>query len=497
MQRILRGTAIGWVTVGFAAALGAAPAPAPKSAATVSPPAGADTEELRVVKRASRAFADVAKKATPAVVFIQVEKTIEAGYGGPSSPLNDPFGFFGEDFLERFFGGRGGPRAPRRFRQVGQGTGFLIGKDGYILTNNHVVGDADKITVKLHDGREFAAKRIGSDPRSEVAVIKIEASGLPFIEMGDSTALEIGEWVIAIGNPFGLSATLTVGVVSAKGRSNIGIAEYEDFIQTDAAINPGNSGGPLLNIEGKAIGINTAIFSQSGGYMGIGFAIPIDMARLIKDQFVKHGKVVRGFLGVQLNREDIDDELAQSFGLKKAAGVLVAEVVKDSPAQKAGIQNGDIILRLDGREVQDNSAFRNTVALLPPDNTVRMTVFRDGKEVEIKARVAPFPEDAATDVADQLLEKLGFSVQDLTPDLAARLGCAPGEGVVVDNVAPGGAAANAGLHPGLLIVSLNRSPVASAEAFHKALAEASKNSRALMRVKHARHTWYVLLRLDG
>jgi serine protease Do len=495
MQRKLQGAAIGRMAaiaaIGWAAALRAAPAPAAGTSSTL------DTEELRIIKRTSRAFADVAKKATPAVVFIQVEKTIEAGFGGPSSPLNDPFGFFGDDFLERFFGGRGSPRVPRQFRQVGQGTGFLISRDGYILTNNHVVGDADKITVKLHDGREFAAKRIGSDPRSEVAVIKVDAAGLPFIEMGDSGALEIGEWVIAIGNPFGLSATLTVGVVSAKGRSNIGIAEYEDFIQTDAAINPGNSGGPLLNIEGKAIGINTAIFSQSGGYMGIGFAIPIDMARVIKDQFVKHGKVVRGFLGVQLNREDIDDELAQSFGLKKAAGVLVAEVVKDSPAQKAGVQNGDIILKLDGREVRDNGSFRGAVALLPPDTLVRMTVFRDGKEIEIKAKVAPFPEDAAPDVAAQLLEKLGFSVRDLTPDLAARLGYGAGEGVVVDGVVPGGPAANGGLQPGLLIMTVNRVPVASAEAFQKALVEASKNSRVLMRVRHARHTWYVLLRLDG
>ena len=315
-----------------------------------------------VLEQTGKAFSHVAKTATPAVVFIRVEKVIEAGMRRPHA-YNDPFGFFGDDMLERFFRYHGQPQ--RRFRQEGAGSGFIITKDGYILTNSHVVGDADRIRVKLHDGREFDAKRIGSDERSEVAVIKIEADNLPTVKLGDSSALDVGEWVIAVGNPFGLTETVTAGIVSALGRNNIGIADYENFIQTDAAINPGNSGGPLLNIKGEVIGINTAIYSQSGGYMGVGFAIPINMAASIKEQLVKSGKVTRGYLGVYL--QAVTPDLAETFDLKEdVSGILVADVEDDSAAEDAGLQQGDVIIGLNGRDVDDIGRFRNEVSSFPP-----------------------------------------------------------------------------------------------------------------------------------
>jgi serine protease Do len=279
-----------------------------------------DDNGISVLRKTGKAFTEVAKKAIPAVVSVKVEKSLPKGSQQyHQSPL-------GDDFFEHFFGPRYRQPLPSPRKQVGQGSGFIISKDGYILTNNHVVGGADKITVTLNDSREFTAKLIGADPSTDVAIIKIEGKSLPFIELGDSDELEIGEWAIAVGNPFGLNASVTVGVVSAKGRSSLGITGrggYEDFIQTDAAINPGNSGGPLLNIDGKAVGLNTAIFSQSGGYMGIGFAIPINMAANVKDQLVKFGKVERGFIGIYMDQNEITRELADLFGLKENHGVII------------------------------------------------------------------------------------------------------------------------------------------------------------------------------
>jgi len=458
----------------------------------------AEENDVEILKRTSRAFSSVAKKAIPAVVFIHVEKTVEAR--GPSfgGQFNDPFGFFGDEFFERFFRGHGRGGMPRQYRQVGQGSGFIITKDGYILTNNHVVGDADKITVRLHDGREFQAKRVGSDPKSEVAVIKIDgAEDLPFVEAGDSRSLEIGEWVIAIGNPFGLSETLTVGVVSAKGRSNIGIAEYEDFIQTDAAINPGNSGGPLLNIEGKVVGINTAIFSRSGGYMGIGFAIPIDLATAIKEQLLEKGTVTRGFLGIQLNREEVDRDMAESFGLEKAGGVLVADVVPDSPAERSGLKAGDIILEIDGKVVQNNSTFRNKVALIGPGTQAELTVFRDGEKMEVKVVIGTFPDETAVEAqASEIAGELGLTVRDLTPELARRFGYRETEGVIVAGVEQGSRAHLAGIQPGDLILSVNRQELAGVKDFNEALARGAEDRRFLLRVRNVRYSWFVPLSLD-
>ena len=453
-----------------------------------------------------KGFAGVAAKATPAVVFIQVEKQVPAGN---MYSFNNPFDLFGEDFAERFFGvprqarpGQPDRRAPNRgrqqmYRQTGQGSGFIISKDGYILTNTHVVGDVDKITVRLADGREFQAKRIGADPRTEVALIKVESEGdLPVLEIGSTEDLQIGEWVVAIGNPFGLKETLTVGVVSAKGRSNIGITDYEDFIQTDAAINPGNSGGPLLNIDGEVVGINTAIFSRSGGYMGIGFAVPIDMAMSIKEQLVASGKVTRGYIGVFLNPGEVTEEMARSFGRSEAGGVLIAEVEKEGPAGKAGIRSGDILTELNGAKIKDNTSFRNEVARIMPNKKAEITLYRDGKPKKVTVTVGTFPDDAALAGGPQgvegLAERIGFEVQELTEDVAQQLGYEGASGVVVSDVDPASAAYEKGLRAGMLIIEVNRSEVKSIRDFEKAVGK-GKDKSVLLRVKTREGTVFMNL----
>jgi serine protease Do len=335
-------------------------------------PAQADRQ---VARELSNAFTSVAKEAMPAVVSIKVEKSVEVA-GGPFG-LNDPFGLFNDDLLRKFFGDRMAPppQRPRKYQEQGQGSGFIISKDGYILTNNHVVGDVDKITVELQDGRKFEnAKLIGTDPGSEVALIKIDGDNFPILPMGDSDKIEIGDWVVAIGNPFGLSETVTVGVISAVGRSNVHIAAYEDFIQTDAAINPGNSGGPLIDLDGRVIGINTAIFSQSGGYMGIGLAIPINMAKTIESQLKAHGKVTRGYLG--LLAQDVTADMANLLGLKSSEGVVVSSIEKGSPADKAGLVTGDVLMEMDGKKIESYDALRNQVAMLNPGTDVKFLIMR-------------------------------------------------------------------------------------------------------------------------
>lgn len=450
-----------------------------------------------------RGFSGVAAKATPAVVFIQVEKQVPVG--GMNPYFNNPFDLFGDDFAERFFGvprGRQNPQdrrfpnrtRPQTFKQTGQGSGFIISKDGYILTNTHVVGDVDKITVRLADGREFPAKRVGADSKTEVALIKIEApADLPVLEIGNPDELLIGEWVIAIGNPFGLKETLTVGVVSAKGRSNIGITDYEDFIQTDAAINPGNSGGPLLNIDGEVVGINTAIYSRSGGYMGIGFAVPIDMAINIKDQLVANGKVTRGYIGVILNPGEVTEEMAKSFGRNEAGGVLIADVQKDGPADKAGVKSGDILIELNGKKIKDISGFRNDVARIMPNKKADLVLFRDGKNKKITVTVAAFPDDLSSEGEEAAPRAFGLQVQELTQDLAQRFGYEMGRGVVVTEVEQGSAAEEAGLRPGVLILEVNRKEVSSTRQFEEAVKK-GKGESLLLRVKTEKGTFFLNLR---
>jgi serine protease Do len=454
---------------------------------------------IESLRQTSKAFSDVAKEVSPAVVFIQIEKTVQQ----PDVQFFSPFGQsspFGDEFFGHFFG-MPGPQNPQQLHQspkqriVGQGSGFIISKDGYILTNNHVVGDADKVMVKLLDGREFTAKTVGADPHSDVAVIKIDAVNLPVLELGDSDVIEVGEWVVAIGNPFGLSHTLTVGVVSAKGRSSIGIADYENFIQTDAAINPGNSGGPLVDLEGKVVGMNTAIFSQSGGYMGIGFAIPINMAKSIKDQLIQTGSVVRGYLGIII--QNLTPELAKSFGMNDQKGILVAQVSEDSPAEKAGIKQGDVISEFDGKPVEQVGPFRNEVALKIPGSNMNITILRNGERKVLSVTMGKLPDkEASITGRPHNLEKLGMTVQNLTPELARQFGLEGKKGVVVTNVAPDSLAAVANIKPGGIILEVNRKPVENMEEFKKAIAEVPDNSAVLLLVQEGEYARYVALKTD-
>ncbi len=449
-----------------------------------------DDPDIALLDRTAKGFAKIVKRAMPAVVGVQVEKTVEMRG-------QDPFEFFFNDPFFRHFFGPGLPRRmPRKRQERGLGSGFIVTEDGYIITNNHVVGDADTINVKLADGRHFKAKVVGTDPDTDVAVIKIDAHDLPTLPLGDSDALNVGEWVVAIGNPFGLYKTVTVGVVSAKGRSGIGINDYEDFIQTDAAINPGNSGGPLINIHGEVVGINTAIFSKSGGYMGIGFAIPINMAKAVMKQLIAHGKVVRGWLGVVI--QDLDEDLAASFGLHQTEGVLIAEVSKGSPAEKGGIKEGDIILSMNGHKIKNASDLRNRVALTRPGSLVTFEVLRNGKRITLKVRVgdkAKLSKSKTPFSQHSLLQKLGLSVQDLDPDVADQFGYSMGQGVLIAGVEPQSPAAQAGLKPGQLIEEINHIRVHSVKELTKALARSSRTGTVLFKIRDGEFARYVAIRV--
>ncbi|GIX30873.1 MAG: serine protease [Porticoccaceae bacterium] len=415
----MRKFALLWLALGLSVALPVMALEAPGSA------------DLRAT---GKAFAAVGRAVSPAVVLVRVEGKAAA----PASPFG-PFPF-DDEFLRRFFGeefpGLRPPQsAPRGRAIIGQGSGFafrsergLTGGKTYILTNNHVVEKGERIRVQFLDGREFDAEVTGRDPQSDVAVLEVAESGLPTARLGDSEKLEVGEWVVAIGNPFGLSHTLTVGVVSAKGRTSVGINDYEDFIQTDAAINPGNSGGPLVNLDGEVVGINTAIFTRSGGYMGIGFAIPINLARAVADQLIEHGEVVRGYLGVVI--QPLTAELAEAFGLEPQSGVLIAEVAEDSPAAKAGIRAGDVVVSYQGQPVRDVGDFRNRVALTRPGTKASLEILRDGKRQRLEVTIGKLTPDRVAGARgdDGESAKLGIVVDEITPELAQRLGVEPGEG---------------------------------------------------------------------
>ncbi|MDD5706328.1 MAG: Do family serine endopeptidase [Kiritimatiellae bacterium] len=471
------------------------------SAGALAAPAGDDGFDLR------NGFAHVAQRAIPAVVFIQVEKQVSPGANFSFSPED----LFGQDFMERFFGRRlptqprGGERRQRPFTQTGQGSGFIITKDGYILTNTHVIDGADKITVRLNDGKEYLAKRIGADDRTEVAVIKIEAKDLPTVELGDASKLRIGEWVVAIGNPFGLSETLTVGVVSALGRKNMGITDYEDFIQTDAAINPGNSGGPLLNIDGRVIGINTAIFSRSGGYMGIGFAVPIDMAVAVKEQLIAHGKVTRGYLGIAMNPGEVDEDVARSFGLDSAGGVLIADVMPDGAAAKAGLKAGDIIRELNGQKVSDSASFRAAIARIQPGTVIELGIYRDGKKQTIKAKLDAVPEkpgqpassgEGEEDALDEeMASVIGVEVANADAAELQRWGYeGRNHGVVITEVLTGSPAEHEGLRPGFLIIGVNQRQVEKVGDLAAALKAAKGEKIIRLRVQSPDGTRYAFIK---
>lgn len=453
-----------------------------------------NSTEISILEQSSKAIVSIVKKAKPAVVHIKVEKTTQR-----SSAHNQlPEEMFNHPFFEQFFG-PSQRRAPKKeYKQRGQGSGFIISKDGYILTNNHVVEGADIIKVTLSDDRNFDAKVIGTDPQSDVALIKIEdPQNLPVIPLGDSSSLEVGEWVIAIGNPFGLSQTVTVGVVSATGRSSVGINEYENFIQTDAAINPGNSGGPLLNGQGEVIGINTALFSRTGGYMGIGFAIPINMAKSIEKQLQQHGKVTRGWLGVVI--QDVNEDLADSFGLKTANGILISEVQQNSPASAAGLQQGDVITHLNNKELENVSDLRNRVAMLSPESKAVLLVIRDSRDKKIQVTIGAQPADFSQrgmnsiNSVSKSLEKFGLTLQELTSDLSDKFGYKKNSGLIISDVVAGSSAEAAGLKAGHLIEEVNRMKIGNFKELARALKTAENSSKILLRVRSGSYSNYVVL----
>lgn len=465
---------------------------------TAVPLPAQDTESIRALRQMGKAFAQIAEKASPAVVGIKAESLVavsDRSYSLRQWPFGDPFE---DDFFDQFFRRRSPhsrrPESQPKSRRVAQGSGFIVSADGYILTNNHVVANADTIKVKLADEREFEAKVIGTDPESEIAVIKIDANNLPTIEMADSDTLEVGEWVLAIGNPFGLSHTVTAGIVSAKGRSNVGLATYEDFIQTDAAINPGNSGGPLINLDGKVVGINTAIIG-SGGNIGIGFAVPIDMAKAVYEDLIEGGAVVRGFLGVVPS--DLTKAMADYFGLKDTKGVILNEVTEDSAADKAGLKQGDIIIEFNGKSVQKADKFRKQVAMLKPGTKVKVIVLREGdkKELTVELGERPAPQQLAAASRPEVLEQLGLTVRNLTDELAGRFGYEGLRGVVVTDVEAGSLAAFAGIRTGTLIMEVNRQPVKNTKEFNKAIKKATEKKSILLLIRDENHTRFVALEL--
>jgi serine protease Do len=460
-----------------------------------APAAKVEVDESPVahVGGAHASFAPVVKRVVPGVVKLVITSK------GPTAALPDWFGF-SDPFWRRFFGDQFSWRTPNRQpnipRQYGLGSGVIVTKDGYILTNNHVVDKADEVKVTLHDGREFTAKVIGRDPKSDVAVIKIEAKDLPLVPMADSDKVEVGDIVLAIGNPFGVGQTVTTGIVSATGRGNLGIEEYEDFIQTDAAINPGNSGGALVDVEGRLIGINTAIFSRSGGSQGIGFAIPSNLARNIMDSLIAHGHVSRGYLGVMI--QDVTPALAKEFNLKDQGGALIGDVVAKGPADKAGFKNGDVVLEFNGKKVRDSRHLKLTVGETKPGTKVSVRILRDGapRTLEVTVQELPGTENVAQGTGSKDTDTgtlNGVGVSDLDAQAREELKVPDGvKGVVVTQVEPDSPAAEAGLKAGDVIQEINRQSVKTAEEAVR-LTEHPKDKVTLLRVWSNGGSHYVVV----
>jgi serine protease Do len=504
------------------------PAPAERSAQAEPNhgPAPANQPEPNEVSIPIHSFAPLVKRVMPSVVNVSVVQEVKAGSpfggsgdqagpgdspegpegpggGGPGGPEGPggpgeqgPGGPFGQqqnpfDQFRRFFG-----QIPHQYKQHGLGSGVIVSPDGYILTNNHVAGHADEIRVRLLDKREFTAKVVGKDPKTDLALIKIDTKQpLPVAPLGQSGSAEVGDWVVAIGSPFGFTSTVTAGIISAKGRALGG--NYDDFIQTDASINPGNSGGPLFNTKGQVIGINTAIYSSTGSNAGIGFAIPIDIAKQVMEQLKEHGKVVRGWLGVEI--QEVTPDLAQSFNLPEPEGALVANVEKEGPALKAGILRGDIIIKFNGMPVQDEHQLPELVARTPIGKSVPVEVIRNGKHMTIQVKVAELKEEElASAKSEEPGSNWGLQVQSVTPEIANQLNLNSTKGVVVRGVQPDSPAADAGVQQGDVVLEVNHSKVNTVDDFLSAAKQAKKDKKsALLLVQRGNATMYTVIKPQG
>jgi serine protease Do len=466
------------------------PPASPEKRAPDKAPSG-KIDPRAVLQAMEEGFSTVADRVTPAVVNVSaVSKRPAPGSADDPQRFRE---FFGDEFFERYF-----RRRPREEPRA-SGSGVIVDPAGYILTNNHVIENAQDITVRLSDSRKFKAKLVGRDPKTDLAVLKVEAPApLPVAELGDSERLRVGQWVVAIGNPFGLDRTVTVGIVSATARTRVGVATYENFIQTDASINPGNSGGPLLNLDGRVIGINTAIVAAG---QGIGFSIPINEAKSVMGQLIARGKVVRGWLGIVI--QDVTDELASSFGVREREGVLVSDVMKGGPGEVAGLRPGDVIVDLGGTKIREVPDLQRRVASVAPGQTVAVGVVRDRKPQRLSVRVGEMPtDDAATAEAemDAGPEGFGLQIEPLAPDTAERLGLSFNQGLLVTDVASGGPADRAGLKRGDVILEVDRKPVHDAPALQKALGEVPAGKSALIWVHRpgaGAHNQYLVLQREG
>ena len=434
----------------------------------------------------SEIFVEIYEKVGPSVVTVTSRTTYTAIVPSfPSIPFN--FSPWGEN-LDRFY------QVPqeREYTREGLGSGVIVSEDGYIVTNNHVIEGSDDIEVILSTGQRFTGEIVGTDPKTDVAVIHIDAEGLPFLDFGDSNSLRVGEWVLAIGSPFAFSQSITQGIISYIGRTGIGLAAYENYIQTDAAINPGNSGGALVNLKGELIGINTAIASRSGGYQGVGFAIPVGLVEDVMFDLISHGVVIRGWLGVAL--QEVSPELAQQFGLETSeSGVLITEVVPDTPAEKSGIQRGDIVLEIDGESVETASEFMNIIAGTDPGTRISLLLIRDGSQRFLDVTLDQRPDDEIPREISENIPELGWRLHDLDYDIKQYLGDPDLKGVLVTEVDPSGKAARAGITRGDVILEMARREIDSVSDIDEILFDASGD--ILILVWREGRTIYLVLHL--